>query len=144
MISFKPIMLWNVNFLLAAHHSMFFCMDFLHSNLSVTWVILILTFYSRFCIYFVQYLFEAFTIVDFCVLLYHAFCWLYKVLKTYKPWFLLSQARIPVERTWICLHFILCPSSTKSITLCLSVCLWAFCLAITKRDISKHAPVTNT
>jgi hypothetical protein len=30
----------------------------------------------------VQYLFEAFTIVDFYVLLYHAFCWLYKVLKT--------------------------------------------------------------
>ena len=31
-------------------------------------------------IFFVQYLFEAFTIVDFYVLLCHAFCWLYKVL----------------------------------------------------------------
>jgi hypothetical protein len=34
-------------------------------------------------LFFVQYLFEAFTIVDIYVLLYHAFCWLYKVLKTY-------------------------------------------------------------
>jgi hypothetical protein len=37
---------------------------------------LTLVFYSRFYVYFffVQYLFEAFTIVDLYVLLYHAFC----------------------------------------------------------------------
>jgi hypothetical protein len=52
---------------------------------SSLWQYELRVFYSRFGIlfFFVQYLFEAFTIVDFYVLLYHAFCWLNKVLKTY-------------------------------------------------------------
>ena len=47
-------------------------------------------FYIMFNIYIFNLLKEpyainsmAFTIVDFYVLFYHAFCWLYKVLKTY-------------------------------------------------------------
>ena len=60
---------------------MFFWVAFLHSNLSVIFDIGILQPFLH--LFFVQYLFEAFTIVDFYVLFYHAFCWLYKVLKTY-------------------------------------------------------------
>ena len=54
---------------------MFFRVEFLHSNLSSIQVIfdigILQSFLHVFC---VQYLFEAFTIVDFYVLLYHAFC----------------------------------------------------------------------
>jgi hypothetical protein len=51
---------------------MFFWVECLHSNLSVIFDIGILQPFLH--LFFVQYLFEAFTIVDFYVLLYHALC----------------------------------------------------------------------
>jgi hypothetical protein len=51
---------------------MFFWVEFLHSNLSVIFDIGILQPFLH--LFFVQYLFEAFTIVDFYVLFYYAFC----------------------------------------------------------------------
>jgi hypothetical protein len=59
---------------LAAHHIMFFRVEFLHANLSATQFIFDIGILQPFLhLFFVQYLFEAFTIVDFYVLFYHVF-----------------------------------------------------------------------
>jgi hypothetical protein len=60
---------------LAAHHIMFFWVEFLHANLTATQFIFDIGILQPFLhLFFVQYIFEAFTIFDFYVLFYHAFC----------------------------------------------------------------------